>query len=71
MMRLTFPPAGSTGTVASTTSTVVKATVNGTLILHLLGPLPADPADAQVLVIFSGSIGVGDKVAPASFPMIE
>jgi hypothetical protein len=62
-----FPPAGSTGAVASATSTVVKATLDGTLILQLLGPLPADPSDAQILVIFSGSIGVGDHVGSASF----
>jgi hypothetical protein len=62
-----FPPAGSTGTVASATSTVVNATLNGTLILYLLGPLPANPSDAQVLVIFDGSIGVGDQVVSASW----
>lgn len=62
-----FPPAGSTGAVASTTSTVVDATLNGTLILYLLGPLPADPADAQILVVFTGSIGVGAQVGSASF----
>jgi hypothetical protein len=62
-----FPPAGSTGAVASATSTVVNATLDGTLILQLLGPLPANPADAQILVVFSGSIGVGDQVGSASF----
>ena len=40
-----FPPAGSTGTVASATSTVVNATLNGTLIFYSLGPLPSDPSD--------------------------
>jgi hypothetical protein len=68
-----FPPAGSTSNdaVVSDTSTdhsmVVNATLNGTLILYLLGPLPVNPADAQMLVIFSGSIGVGDQVGSASF----
>ena len=62
-----FPPAGSTGAVASTTSTVVNATLNGTLILYSLGPLPSDPSDAQLLVVFSGSLGVGDQVGSASF----
>jgi hypothetical protein len=62
-----FPPAGSTGPVASNTSGSVNATLDGTLILYLLGPLPVDPADAQMLVIFSGSIGVGTQVASASF----
>ena len=62
-----FPPAGSSGPVASATSTVVNATLDGTLIFYLLGPLPVNPADAQVLVSFSGSIGVGDKVGSASF----
>jgi hypothetical protein len=62
-----FPPAGSTGAVATDTSTVVNATLNGTLILYLLGPLPTNASDAQILVTFSGSIGVGDKVGSASF----
>jgi hypothetical protein len=62
-----FPPAGSTGAVATATSKVVNATLNGTLILYLLGPLPANASDAQVLVTFSGSIGVGDKGGSASF----
>ena len=62
-----FPPAGSTGTVASATSTVVNATLDGTLILYSLGPLPTDPTDGQFLVSFSGSIGVGDQVGSASF----
>ena len=62
-----FPPAGSTGAAASATSTVVDATLNGTLILQLLGPLPVDPSDAQMLVVFTGSIGVGAQVGSASF----
>jgi hypothetical protein len=64
-----FPPAGSTGAiaVASATSAVVKATLDGTLILYSLGPLPQNAADAQLLVVFSGSIGVGDHVGSASF----
>ena len=62
-----FPPAGSTGTVASATPTVVNATLDGTLILYSLGPLPKNTSDAQLLVVFSGSIGVGDKVGSASF----
>ncbi len=61
-----FPPADSTGAVASA-APVVNATLDGTLIFYLLGPLPADVKDAQMLVVFSGSIGVGDKVASASF----
>jgi hypothetical protein len=62
-----FPPADSTGAVASATSMVVNATVDGTLILYSLGPLPQDKSDAQILVIFDGTIGVGDKVGSASF----
>jgi len=62
-----FPPAGSTGVVASNTSTVVNATLDGTLILYSLGPLPKDTSEAQLLVVFSGSIGVGDHVGSASF----
>jgi hypothetical protein len=62
-----FPAAGSTGPVASTTSSVVNATLNGTLILYSLGPLPSDPSDAQLLVVFSGSLGVGAQVGSASF----
>jgi hypothetical protein len=65
-----FPPAGSTGTsdtITTTHSAVVNATLDGTLILYLLGPLPVNPSDAQMLVVFSGSIGVGDKVGSVSF----
>jgi hypothetical protein len=62
-----FPPAGSTGTVASATSTVANATLNGTLIFYSLGPLPSDPSDAQLLVVFSGSLGAGSQVGSASF----
>jgi len=62
-----FPPAGSSGPVATATSTVVNATLDGTLIIYLLGPLPQNASDAQMLVSFSGSIGVGDKVGSASF----
>ena len=62
-----FPPSGSTGAVASATSTVVNATLNGTLIIYSLGPLPTDTSQAQLLVSFSGSIGVGDHVGSASF----
>ena len=62
-----FPPAGSTGAVARTTSTVVNATLDGTLILYSLGPLPQNTSDAQLLVVFGGSIGVGDQVGSASF----
>jgi len=61
-----FPPAGSTAAVASA-APVVKATLDGTLILYLLGPLPANASDAQILVSFSGSLGVGDQVGSASF----
>ncbi len=62
-----FPPAGSTGAVASATSSVVDATLDGTLILYSLGPLPKNPSDAQLLVVFDGLIGVGDHVGSASF----
>ena len=62
-----FPPTGSTGVVASNSSTVVNATLDGTLILYSLGPLPKDTSEAQLLVVFSGSIGVGDHVGSASF----
>jgi hypothetical protein len=62
-----FPPSGSTGAVASATSTVVNATLNGTLIVYSLGPLPKDTSQAQLLVSFSGSIGVADQVGSASF----
>jgi hypothetical protein len=61
------PPAGSASVVATNTSTVVNATLDGTLILYLLGPLPSTAADAQVLVSFSGSLGAGAQVGSASF----
>jgi hypothetical protein len=68
-----FPPADGTGAVASatsdshSTSSVVNATLNGTLILYSLGPLPKDTSEAELLVIFDGSIGAGDRVGSASF----
>jgi hypothetical protein len=62
-----FPPSGSTGPVATNSSTVVNATLDGTLIIYALGPLPSDPTEGQFLVSFSGSIGVGDQVGSASF----
>jgi len=45
----------------------VKGTLDGTLILYSLGPLPQNSSDAQLLVIFDGTIGVGEHVGSASF----
>jgi hypothetical protein len=63
-----FPPADdTTGALTSAMANVVKATLDGTLIFYSLGPLPQNSSDAELLVIFDGTIGVGDHVGSASF----
>jgi hypothetical protein len=64
--RVRFPPADNTGAIVVTPS-VVQATLDGTLIIYLLAPLPTDPADASFLLTFSGSIARGDQTKSASF----
>lgn len=62
-----FPPASDTAAFGSVTSHVVMATLDGTLIIYSLGPLPTSAIDGQFLVSFEGMIGVGDQVRSASF----
>jgi hypothetical protein len=64
--RVRFPPADNSGAIVVMPK-VVNATVDGTLIVYLLAPLPSDPADAQFLVAFNGSITNGDQTKSASF----
>jgi hypothetical protein len=58
---------GAVAAMGGLTPTAVNATVDGTLILYALGPLPEDLIDAQFLVRFEGSIGVGGQVASVAF----
>jgi hypothetical protein len=64
--RVRFPPADNSGAIVIM-PTVVNATLDGTLIIYALAPLPADAADAQFLVSFTGSISNGDQTKSASF----
>jgi hypothetical protein len=64
--RVRFPPAADGGAIV-VTPTVVKATLDGTLIVYLLAPFPGDAADAQFLVSFTGSIAISDQMKAASF----
>ena len=45
----------------------VNATLDGTLIIYMLAPLPSSLVDAQFLLTFGGSIGVADQVKTATF----
>jgi hypothetical protein len=51
----------------SATPIAANATLDGTLIVYMLAPLPSSLVDAQFLVTFSGSLGVADQVKTASF----
>lgn len=64
--RVRFPAADNSGAIVVTPS-VVMATLDGTLIIYLLAPLPTDPAQASFLLTFSGSISRGDQMRSASF----
>ena len=62
-----FSPESTGAAIGSETGLAVTATLDGTLIIYSLGPLPTSAIDAQFLVSFEGMIGVGDKVRSASF----
>ena len=64
--RVRFPQASSGGAIV-VSPTVVNATLDGTLIIYLLAPVPPTSADANYLVIFNGSITIGDQTRSASF----
>lgn len=64
--RVRFPAADNSGAIVVTPS-VVQATLDGTLIIYLLAPLPADPSQASFLLTFNGSISIGDQMESASF----
>ena len=64
--RVRFPPAADSGAIVVMPS-VVKATLDGMLIIYLLAPLPSDPADASFLLTFTGSISTGDQTKSTSF----
>ncbi|HVZ85379.1 MAG TPA: hypothetical protein VHG72_00295 [Polyangia bacterium] len=54
--------------VASTlgVNTTLDVAIDGTLILYLLGPFPTSLDDLQVLVTFTGTLGVEGQVATGS-----
>jgi hypothetical protein len=64
--RVRLPPADAGG-VIQTLTPVVNATLDGTLIVYLLAPLPATAADAQFFVSFNGSITIDGQTKSASF----
>ena len=64
--RVRVPPASSSGAIV-VAPTVVNATLDGTLIVYLLAPVPPTSADAQYLVVFNGSITIGEQTKSASF----
>jgi hypothetical protein len=64
--RVRFPAADNSGAIVVTPS-VVMATLDGTLIIYLLAPLPTDPTQASFLLTFSGSISTGDQTKSTSF----
>jgi len=64
--RVRFPPA-DTGAAITVMPTAVNATLDGTLIIYALGPLPRTGAEAQFLVSFTGSIGIADQTHSTSF----
>jgi hypothetical protein len=66
-----FPPADGGSALGPVTSPVINATLDGTLIIYLLGPLPRfGGSDVHFLVSFSGMIGVGDQVRSTSFDFV-
>jgi len=64
--RVRSPAADNSGAIVVTPS-VVMATLDGTLIIYLLAPLPVDPTQASFLLTFSGSISTGDQTKSTSF----
>ena len=64
--RIRFPAADASSAIV-VMPTVVKATLDGTLIIYLLAPLPSDAADAEYLLSFTGAIAIGDQTRTASF----
>jgi len=64
--RVRVPPASSGGAIV-VAPTVRNVTLDGTLIIYLLAPVPPTSADAQYLVVFNGSITIGDQTKSASF----
>ncbi len=58
---------GANAELGAVTPTALNPSLDGTLIIYLLGPVPSSLVDAQFLVTFSGSIGVSDQVKSVSF----
>jgi len=62
-----FPPATSSSALTPITPSVLEATLDGTLIIYLLGPPPRTGTDARFLLTFTGMLGTDDQVRSASF----
>jgi hypothetical protein len=58
---------GANAELAAITPSALNPSLDGTLIIYLLGPLPSSLADAQFLITFNGSIGLADQVKSISF----
>ncbi|HSS37507.1 MAG TPA: hypothetical protein VLT58_01945 [Polyangia bacterium] len=57
---------GPDGTVLGS-AVSVNASLDGTLIFYLLGPLPTSTSDANLLVVVQGTLGVGGRTGSTSF----
>ena len=65
--RAQFPSVGVNAELGPVTTAALNPSLDGTLIIYLLAPLPSTLADAQFLVTFNGSIGVSNQVKSVSF----
>lgn len=69
--KLRVPPAGTASATASAISVVtppvVNATLDGTLIVYDLGPLPQTAGEAQFLLTFDGMITIDGQTKSLSF----
>jgi hypothetical protein len=67
--KVRSPPASSIAAVGGPIvgTPVINGTVDGTIIVYALAPLPESAVDAQFLLRFEGMIGVDDQVHAVSF----
>jgi hypothetical protein len=66
--KMRFAPSDAAAVVGGPVGpTVLNATLDGTLIVYTLAPLPDDAKNAEFLLRFEGSIGANGQVRDASF----
>jgi hypothetical protein len=65
--KVRVPPAGTASAISVVTPPVVNATLDGTLIVYDLGPLPHTAGDAQFLLTFDGMITIDGQTKSLSF----